>query len=443
MKLLAVILKDLSQSFRSYFALAFMFGVPILITGMFYFMFGGIRGEENGFEIPKTSLLIVNLDRGMSGNEGASSFRIATSLSQTGIDTRNATTMGEILVNTLKSEALADLLSVALAGSEAQARQAVERGEVDVAVIIPPNFTQAVMEPGESASLELYQDPTLTLEPGIAKSILDQFVQGISGAKIGIEVTLTQLGEKGLVIDNELTQEVISAFIAPLQNQTNRESSLLRVSTPKSAATDNSDAFTRILRLIMGGMMVFYAFFTGAASAQSILTEEEKGTLPRLFTTPTATTIILSGKFLAVLLILLVQVSVLLIFSRLVFGIHWGAPLGVVLVAAALILLATTCGLFIISFLKNSRQAGVVFGGVLTFTGMIGIFTVFTAGTSTTPQIFEQVSLIVPQGWAMRSLRLVMEGAPLSTTLIFLVGQLVWSTAFFLVGLFRLRKRFE
>ena len=38
---------------------------------------------------------------------------------------------------------------------------------------------------------------------------------------------------------------------------------------------------------IMAGMLVFYAFFTGVASAGSILQEEESGTLPRLFTTPT------------------------------------------------------------------------------------------------------------------------------------------------------------
>ena len=37
----------------------------------------------------------------------------------------------------------------------------------------------------------------------------------------------------------------------------------------------------------MGGMMIFYAFFTGASTGQTILQEEEEGTLPRLFTTPT------------------------------------------------------------------------------------------------------------------------------------------------------------
>ena len=50
----------------------------------------------------------------------------------------------------------------------------------------------------------------------------------------------------------------------------------------------------------MGGMTIFYAFFTGTSTAQTILREDEDGTLPRLFTTPTTQATILGGKFLAV-----------------------------------------------------------------------------------------------------------------------------------------------
>ena len=40
MKAWDVALKDMTQSFRSMFAVVFMFGIPILVTGMFYFMLG-------------------------------------------------------------------------------------------------------------------------------------------------------------------------------------------------------------------------------------------------------------------------------------------------------------------------------------------------------------------------------------------------------------------
>ena len=39
MKILDLAIKDLKRSFRSVFAVLFMFGIPLLMTGMFYFMF--------------------------------------------------------------------------------------------------------------------------------------------------------------------------------------------------------------------------------------------------------------------------------------------------------------------------------------------------------------------------------------------------------------------
>ena len=63
MKALDIALKDMLRSFRSFFAIVFMFVVPLLVTGMFYFMFGNIAGN-GGFSLPKTRVIIANLDEG-------------------------------------------------------------------------------------------------------------------------------------------------------------------------------------------------------------------------------------------------------------------------------------------------------------------------------------------------------------------------------------------
>ena len=62
-KIFDIAFKDMTQSFRSLFALIMMFAVPILLTGMFYIMFGG-SGEEEGFELPVTQVIVVNQDAG-------------------------------------------------------------------------------------------------------------------------------------------------------------------------------------------------------------------------------------------------------------------------------------------------------------------------------------------------------------------------------------------
>ena len=88
MKAIDIALKDVSQAFRNKTAIMFMFVVPILVTSMFFFIFGsGADEEEEAFSLPQTSVQIVNLDQGE---------------------------YGEILVEVLASEDLQDLIEEVL-----------------------------------------------------------------------------------------------------------------------------------------------------------------------------------------------------------------------------------------------------------------------------------------------------------------------------------------
>ncbi len=153
--------------------------------------------------------------------------------------------------------------------------------------------------------------------------------------------------------------------------------------TQQSEAEENQNILLSIVTPIMGGMMVFYAFFTGTSTAQSILKEEEERTLPRLFTTPTPQVTILIGKLLSVFMTVCVQVVVLLIAARLIFGIRWGEFFPIALTALGIIFSASSFGIFVNSFLKNTKQAGVLFGGVLTITGMVGMISIFGMNSPT------------------------------------------------------------
>jgi ABC-2 type transport system permease protein len=189
-------------------------------------------------------------------------------------------------------------------------------------------------------------------------------------------------------------------------------------------------------------MMVFYAFYTGTSTAQSILREEEERTLPRLFTTPTSQSTILTGKLLSVFLTAGVQVAVLLAAANLLFGIQWGGILPVSLMAAGIIFSASSFGVFVNSFLKDTKQGGVLFGGVLTVTGMLGMIRIFAMGSPTAARMGETVSLLVPQGWAVRGLMQSMNGEPLESVALNLLASLAWSAAFFMVGVWRFNRRY-
>jgi len=120
MKALQIAIKDMKQAFRSFFAVAFMFVIPILVTAMFALMFGGTGPdeEEAAFEINVIPVQVVNLDAGQ---------------------------MGAILADLFQLEELSDLMDVSVQVDAVAARQAVDEQQAQVAIIIPEDFSAALM----------------------------------------------------------------------------------------------------------------------------------------------------------------------------------------------------------------------------------------------------------------------------------------------------------
>jgi ABC-2 type transport system permease protein len=197
-----------------------------------------------------------------------------------------------------------------------------------------------------------------------------------------------------------------------------------------------------IIGPIMAGMMIFYAFYTGMTTAETILREDEEGTLPRLFTTPTSQTTILAGKFLAVGLTVLIQMVVLIIAARFIFQIQWGNSFYVALITLGTVLAASAFGIFANSLIKSSKQGGIIYGGALTVTGMIGMMKIFTISVPNTSPLMETASLIVPQGWAIRGFLQNAASAASAEVLVTFAILLVWSIVFFSIGAWRFHRRF-
>ena len=434
MKAIDIALKDLTRSFHSAFAIIFMFGVPLLVTGMFYLMFGNVA-ENGGFNLPKTKVIIANMD------EGGPKFQVNPKNIPGG---RQADTMGDLIVSILESDEMADLIEVSFAVDAQAARASVDRQESQVAIIIPADFSEQFADVREGkAVIEFYQDPTLTIGPAIMRSILNRFLDSMGGVKIAVNVFMDEAPSSQYALVGPVVEQYLDTSLALSEDL---EGELLDVRTPSSAKAseteDGQNALLGIISPIMGGMMVFYAFFTGTSTAQSILKEEEERTLPRLFTTPTRQATILTGKLLSVFMTVCTQVIVLLIAARLIFGIRWGEFLPVAITAIGIICSASAFGIFVNSFLKNTKQAGVLFGGVLTVTGMVGMISIFSMNSPGAARLGDTVSLLVPQGWAIRGLMQSMTGEQVSAVLVTMLVMFVWSAAFFIIGVLRFNKRY-
>ncbi len=432
MKIIDIALKDLTRSMRSTFAILFMFGVPLLVTGMFYLMFGNIAGGDEGFDLPVTRVVVANLD------EGSPDLQLGASMAGVPADS-TAENLGDIVVQSLQNKALAELVTADMAVDSASARLAVDQGNADVAVIIPADFSSrftAIDPVQEQSTLELYANPEKSLELGILQSILQQFLDTMSGAKIAASVAANHLAAP----DYALIGSVVQNYVGSASQRSANQQNLITVES--TAKVEAPNRMLTIIGPIMAGMMIFYAFYTGMTTAETILREDEEGTLPRLFTTPTSRTAILAGKFLAVGLTVLVQVVVLITAARLIFQIQWGHPLHVALISLGVVLSASAFGVFANSLIKSTKQGGIVYGGVLTVTGMLGMMKIFTLNIPNGSPMLDTVSLLVPQGWAIRGLLLSSAAAPTTDILIAFAILMVWTIVFFSIGAWRFHRRF-
>ncbi|HEY5729318.1 MAG TPA: ABC transporter permease [Anaerolineales bacterium] len=424
MKILDVAFKDLKLSFRSVFAIGMMVLAPLLLTGLIYFAFGGSSGGD--VSTISISVGVVNAD-------------------QLPADSVFEAPIGDNIRSMFFDESVQSWITASDYADEASAREAVDKQEIGVAVIIPQNFTERYSSGDKDVQILIVSDPTLSYGPAVVKDIVTTGVDGYTGSSITRETILERMQIKG--IQHEQAQ--ISSWLERYGNWYkdfqrnlfhNPDQAALVLVAPSAGEIDTVDPVQKSMSLVMAGQMIFFAFFSGAYSMMSILQESEEGTLARMFTTPTDRTSILMGKFAAVFITVVMQGLVLMVAGHYAFGIKWGQPIGVTMALTGQVFAATGLGVFLISFVKTTRQGGPVLGGGLSALGMLG--GLFTANIPNMPASFNALANFTPQGWVIKIWKLVMDGLPVEEILAPFSILIVMGVLLFAVGALMFRRRF-
>jgi len=408
MKLLALAWKDLRRQFRSGLLLVMMLGAPLLLTGLLDLAFSSPAGTP---EIATVTLAVADLETPPAGAPVAA---------------------GRTLVAALSTPALAPLLKVVPVDGADAARAMVARGGAGAALVIPADFTAAMLGEVPSASAALTTDPARPLGAGVAQDIVRRALDSLSESALAARLTLQRVD--GPAAGSLATQAAMRVALSAPRGATGGG---VVVEGPEGS----SPSFVaRMAAQVMGAMMIFFVFFTGAYGASSLLREQEEGTLPRLYTTPTGAATVLAGKFLGTAVTLAVQIAVLVSASALIFGIRWGHPLPALLASAALIVAASGFGVLLLAFVRTSRQTGPMFGVVLTVTGMVG--GLMTSTFTNLPAGLALASRFTPQGWAMAAWRLCLDGRGVSAMAVPLAVTAAIGVACLAVGVPLMRRRF-
>jgi ABC-2 type transport system permease protein len=267
-----------------------------------------------------------------------------------------------------------------------EAEEKVKSGELPTMIVLPKGYSKAVKE-GSEINIKIVQDPGSNFKNNIVESIVKSYTGVLSSITAASESADSVF--KNYNLDGRMIlPEVLKAIEA------NGDSQL------KESNLESSNQVVSSMQYYAAAMLVMYVLFVGMIGTTSIIQEREEKTLERLMGTTVSKASIVSGKLLGLFLIGVLDVSVLIAFTKYIYKADWGNSIpGVIVLSAATLLAACGLAMFIATIFKTSKAVdSVVPAGIMVLSFLGGsMFPIYAM-----PQTLQTVAKITPNNWALR-----------------------------------------
>jgi ABC-2 type transport system permease protein len=328
MRFLHIAIKDLKIRLRDRNTLVMMLLLPVGMTAIIGFAFGGGTG------ISKVEFLLVAPKEDSFLADAAAGF-----LSRL------------------------DMFDVETA-SEQEARRAVADGDKSAALVVPDNLLDSILE-GEPAELRLFRDPASGIKAGIVESMAEEFITYATSGSALARGVFEVLGSERPLDDTERLALWGWSFTWLRDAFTDPPLSI------EAADTDVRNVDVRAY--FAPGFAVLFLLFTMLASARTIHEERESGTFDRLMSAPVSGFTFIGGKMLGSYVLASLQILILIGLGSLLFGIQWGTHPGAVIVMALVTAAgATAIAMVIAALARTERQTDSVGTAVVLVMSLLG-----------------------------------------------------------------------
>lgn len=391
MSYLWLALKDLSIVARDRKAILTLVLMPLLLIAILGAAFGNLMddGEENA--IQKFTLGIVNKDQG---------------------------TFGKILEEQGFKKAMSKQIAVKHYREE-DMLESIKDEKLAVGIVINPDFSASVFE-GKKAKVVLYKGANPGIKAMIVDNVIMQFTQYIT-----VEAVAAQLAPS----KQNNPEQPPSIENLPVQGQ-NAQAPLHEMTINAKTKTVNS------FQYYAAGMGVMFLLMTVVEGVSAMILEKEQEVYKRLLITNLTYAQYLSGKMLGLVAVCLVQATIMIAGTWLLYGVDWGQSLsGIVILTFSYVISACGLGVLAGSIFKTEKSFGAA--------GLLGSQIMAAIGGSMAslylfPDWMVSLVKILPNGLALQSYLDLMTGASLSQLLPSAGILLGLGAVFFLLGLLRM-----
>ena len=386
-QILAMVRKDLQVHYSDRRAVIMSFVAPIAIASFLGAITGGSGAPGEPAKIP---IAIVDQD---------------------------GSTVTKAIVSAVQED---KTLQVTTPSAEA-ARESVKRGDVFVAVVIPPGFGEAsglaFFGGGAKPEVSVLYDPSHRAEMGLVRGLMTQHVMesvsremfgGGSGRRLA-EQALSNLDSSAMPGDQRaLLREMLMSvqkFYAqsPDTNAAARPGGItLPYSMTEEAVTGRDDVPYNGYAHSFAGMGIQFLLFAMIDMGVGILLERQRGLWKRLRSAPISRTSLLLGKAVSSSVIALIILVAAFLFAGLVFGVRiHGSVVGFLAVCVGCALMAATFGLLVASIGQTpGGSRGVASLAVLLMVMLGGAW----MPTFIFPAWLQRLTVVIPTRWAVDGL---------------------------------------
>ncbi|MTI94646.1 MAG: ABC transporter permease [Firmicutes bacterium] len=284
-----------------------------------------------------------------------------------------------------------------------------------------------------SSLAESRVDYILVIESGFTEQLLnnkDPQIQGYSIQETNISRPIKVKVESFLGAARGLAAaaESEAAFYQGMEDY--RNGSLAMESEIYAAAGQSIDAGLGSMGFLAMTMLFFASYI-----AIHLIKDRQSGTVYRVLTAPVTLRSYMLQNITCFFLVLLVQILVVLVVVRRVFGIFLGPNvLNLFVVMAVFALLCVALGVAVAALARKSHHAGTIASVAITPMSMLGGL---LWPRDFMPDFLQTIGRFFPTAWIYDAYRAVMLGEPLANAGLALMILLAFALVFFLLGTWR------
>ncbi|MGJ7919557.1 ABC transporter permease [Neobacillus sp. LXY-4] len=391
--------KDLLLIGRDKKAFLTLILMPLLLIAILGAAFGNIFNEDQGedVKIQKFTLGVANLDNGA---------------------------LGAILADEMFAKGLSDQVNVKHYDLS-EMKTLIKDHKIPIGIVIDEDFSASLMS-GAETTVEIYSTPNPGIKATIVQSVIQQFTQSaatqVEAAKLrGMDPSQSETNhgavheQANMVMDKQIDFPLID------------EKSVEAQSKPVGS-----------FQYYAAAMGVMFLLMTVVEGVGAMILEKEQEVYKRMLVSKLTYANYLAGKMLGLLVICLIQSFVIIIGTKLIFGVDWGeSAVGLVFVTLSFVISACGLGVLAGAFINKEKTFMVA--------GMVGTQVMAALGGSMAPiYIFPDWAItatkFLPNGLALQTYINLMAGTSFFDVLPEIIANLCLGLLFFSIGLIRLSK---